>query len=85
MPFYDYKCTVCGDVFEIMKGMGESADPKCPARLPNGQDCGSPSRRVFYAPGIGHSSSDLSSSSDSGHGGSCSSCASGACGSCGGH
>ncbi len=45
MARYDYRCTSCGDVFEVEHGMTEHPDISCP-------DCGSPAEKVFNASGI---------------------------------
>lgn len=43
MPFYDYRCTRCGD-FRAIRPMTESRVPQpCP-------DCGTPSARMLSAP-----------------------------------
>ena len=45
MARYDYRCTVCGKVFEVSHGMREHPDVACP-------DCGAPASREFTASGI---------------------------------
>ena len=30
MPTYDYKCTKCGDVFEVFQAMSEEPKKRCP-------------------------------------------------------
>lgn len=45
MARYDYRCTVCGKVFEVSHGMREHPDVACP-------DCGAPASREFSASGI---------------------------------
>lgn len=45
MARYDYKCTSCGEVFEVEHHMSEHPEVKCPT-------CGSPAERVFSASGI---------------------------------
>jgi putative FmdB family regulatory protein len=74
MPFYDYKCAACGNVFEIRKGMNDQVDAKCPA-------CGGSAIRIFNAPRTLRSNSeDLG---ETGHTPStCSSCSSSSCTSC---
>ena len=44
MPFYDYKCEHCGDVFEKMHGIGETVE-SCPS-------CGGKVRRLFHPVGV---------------------------------
>ncbi len=33
MPIYEYKCTKCGEVFEVFHMAGEEVEPKCPKCL----------------------------------------------------
>ena len=41
MPLYEYKCTKCGNDYEVIKGFSEDADHDvCP-------ECHSPAERVF--------------------------------------
>ena len=45
MPAYDFKCTACGDIFEITRPAGETAPVTCPA-------CESPAKKVFSPVGV---------------------------------
>lgn len=45
MARYDYKCTSCGNVFEVEHPMAETPDISCPT-------CGSKAEKVFSASGI---------------------------------
>lgn len=45
MARYDYRCTSCGNVFEVEHGMMERPEVSCPA-------CGSAADKVFNASGI---------------------------------
>lgn len=45
MARYDYRCTSCGNVFEVEHGMTERPEVSCPA-------CGSRADKVFNASGI---------------------------------
>lgn len=45
MARYDYRCTSCGDVFEVEHGMTEHPEITCP-------DCGASAEKVFNASGI---------------------------------
>ena len=45
MARYDYRCTACGNVFEVEHGMTEHPEVTCPA-------CGEPASKVFSASGI---------------------------------
>lgn len=45
MARYDYKCTVCGEVFEVEHGMTEHPEIACPR-------CGKPAEKVISASGI---------------------------------
>ncbi len=76
MAFYDYKCTRCGAVFEIEKGMKEAPKKlKCPK-------CGSAeANRVFTKIRILKGESALLDTHGT-SGGSCSTCVDGVCDSC---
>jgi putative FmdB family regulatory protein len=45
MPIYEYRCTVCGAVFDRMTSFGDESTPMCP----NGH---AGAQRVFSPPGI---------------------------------
>jgi putative FmdB family regulatory protein len=45
MPAYDFKCTGCGDIFEITRPAGETAAVTCPV-------CESPAKKVFSPVGV---------------------------------
>ena len=45
MPAYDFKCTTCNHIFEIIRPSGESAPVSCP-------DCDSPAKRVYTPVGV---------------------------------
>lgn len=45
MAVYDYRCTSCGEVFEVSHGMTEHPDVVCPT-------CGAAATKVFNANGI---------------------------------
>ena len=45
MARYDYRCTGCGNVFEVEHPMSEHPSITCP-------ECGKPAERVFSASGI---------------------------------
>lgn len=77
MPFYDYKCSECGEKFEIQKGMMEEIkSPSCPS-------CGkNRTMRVFSIPRVGRTENDLLNSYGT-SGGSCNTCVDGVCSSCG--
>ena len=46
MPFYEYRCVACGQVFEKMKSVQQREEPEpCP-------DCGAESIRKISAPGL---------------------------------
>lgn len=45
MARYDYRCTSCGNVFEVEHGMSEHPEIVCPT-------CGAPATKVFSASGI---------------------------------
>jgi putative FmdB family regulatory protein len=63
MPTYDYKCTDCDDVFEIVHGLDDTVE-SCPK-------CGGKVRRLFHPVGIifkgsGFYKTDNRSGSDNG-------------------
>ena len=45
MARYDYKCTSCGNVFEVEHPMSETPEVVCPS-------CGAPASKTFSASGI---------------------------------
>jgi putative FmdB family regulatory protein len=45
MPAYDFKCTECGDVFEITRPAGQTVAVSCPV-------CESPAKKVFSPVGV---------------------------------
>lgn len=45
MARYDYKCTACGEVFEVEHPMAETPEIVCPS-------CGAKAEKVFSASGI---------------------------------
>ena len=45
MPRYDYRCTSCGNTFEVSHGMREHPQIVCP-------DCGCEAQRIFDVSGI---------------------------------
>jgi putative FmdB family regulatory protein len=45
MPAYDYKCTACSRVFEIVRPPRADAAIPCPA-------CGAATKQVFHAVGV---------------------------------
>ncbi len=45
MARYDYRCTSCGNVFEVEHGMTEHPSVSCP-------ECQAPAEKVFNASGI---------------------------------
>ena len=45
MARYDYKCTSCGNIFEVEHGMTEHPEVTCPS-------CGATAQKVFNATGI---------------------------------
>lgn len=45
MARYDYRCTSCGNVFEVEHGMTEHPEVSCPS-------CGAAAEKVFNASGI---------------------------------
>lgn len=82
MARYDYRCTGCGNVFEVVHPMSEHPSITCP-------ECGKPAERVFSASGISFKGSGFyntdqrgGSSSTEGTSG-CSGCSGHDCASCG--
>lgn len=45
MPIYEYKCTKCGHVFEVMTGFSTNGTRKC-------KKCGALARRLISAPQV---------------------------------
>jgi len=45
MPIYEYKCTKCGHVFEVMAGFSANGTRKC-------EKCGAISKRLISAPQV---------------------------------
>lgn len=45
MPAYDYRCTSCDTVFEVIRKAGQSAEEPCP-------ECGGATKRVFTPVGV---------------------------------
>ena len=45
MARYDYKCSSCGNVFEVEHPMSETPEVVCPS-------CGAPAAKTFSASGI---------------------------------
>ncbi len=45
MARYDYKCSSCGNVFEVEHPMSENPEVVCPS-------CGAPAAKTFSASGI---------------------------------
>jgi len=76
MPYYDYKCTKCNNIFEIEKGMNDV--PKG-LKCPKCGDC--EVKRVFGKIRIGRSTSDLLDEVGT-SGSSCNTCIDGECSSC---
>jgi len=76
MPFYDYKCAKCSEIFEIEKGMKETPkDLKCPK-------CKSPSvNRVFTKPRVLRGEAALLDSKGT-SGSDCNTCVDGVCSTC---
>ena len=79
MPYYDYKCDKCREIFEAEHGMGEKPRLSCP-------DCGSAEvKKVFRPVSFAMASgahAPLESASSAGGSKSCGSCHSGVCSSC---
>lgn len=76
MPFYDYKCAKCANVFEIEKGMKETPRnlgcPKCGSAEVN---------RVYSRPRILKGEAALLDTEGT-SGGSCNTCTDGVCSDC---
>lgn len=45
MPAYDFRCTKCNQVFEVVRSMRSTADECCPG-------CGAAAKRVFTPVGV---------------------------------
>ena len=45
MPIYEYKCTVCGHVFEVIAGFSANGTRKC-------EKCGAIAKRLISAPQV---------------------------------
>lgn len=45
MPTYDYRCTACGELFEVTHPMGSTEPRTCPV-------CNAPAKRVFSPVGV---------------------------------
>lgn len=45
MPAYDFRCTECGQTFEVTRRMGSTQDECCPV-------CGAAAKRVFSPVGV---------------------------------
>jgi putative FmdB family regulatory protein len=45
MPAYDYKCSCCDEVFEVVRSSSDRGDVPCPA-------CGAGTKRVFSPVGV---------------------------------
>lgn len=74
MARYDYRCTSCGNVFEVEHGMTERPQVNCPA-------CGGSADKVFSASGIKFEGSGFYNTDQRG-GGSCTAATSGNCSRC---
>ena len=76
MPFYDYKCVKCANIFEIEKGMKEAPKAlKCPK-------CGSKeAARVFSKIRVIKGEAALLDTEGT-SGGSCNTCVDGVCSTC---
>lgn len=87
MARYDYRCTACGEVFEVEHPMGERPEITCPT-------CGAAAERVFAPSGIafhgsGFYNTDMrgggateATSGTSSSSSKCASCAGGNCANC---
>ena len=74
MARYDYRCTGCGNVFEVEHPMSERPHVTCP-------QCGQDAERVFSASGIEFKGSGFYNTDQRG-GSSSTSATSGGCGGC---
>ena len=74
MARYDYKCTSCGNVFEVEHPMSETPEVVCPS-------CGAPASKTFSASGIKFDGSGFYNT-DQRSGGSSTSATSGCCANC---
>jgi len=45
MPAYDYRCTACDNVFEIVRSISDNTSVTCP-------ECGGDTKRVFTPVGV---------------------------------
>ncbi|OGK09645.1 MAG: hypothetical protein A2Y63_03125 [Candidatus Riflebacteria bacterium RBG_13_59_9] len=45
MPIYEYKCTVCGHLFEVIAAFSANGTRKC-------KKCGAPAKRLISAPQV---------------------------------
>lgn len=71
MARYDYKCSSCGNVFEVEHPMSETPEVVCPS-------CGAPAAKTFSASGIKFEGSGFYNT-DQRSGGSSTSATSGCC------
>jgi len=70
MPFYEYQCSKCGHITEVLQRVGENSPPAC-------EKCGSTETyKIMSASGVQMNSSSSSSSSSFP---SCPTCAGGTC------
>ena len=67
MARYDYKCTSCGNVFEVEHPMSETPEVVCP-------NCGAPASKTFSASGINNTDQRSGGSSTSATSGCCANC-----------
>lgn len=74
MARYDYRCTSCGNVFEVEHGMTERPEVTCPS-------CGGAADKVFSAIGIKFEGSGFYNT-DQRDSGSCTNATSGTCDCC---
>ncbi|MHB0976438.1 MAG: FmdB family zinc ribbon protein [Candidatus Aquicultorales bacterium] len=75
MPTFDFYCSTCDKKFELLVGVGRTADPLCPV-------CGSTEIKQLITAFRTCAKSGSSEASDGGASG-CSSCSSTNCGTCG--
>lgn len=74
MARYDYKCSSCGNVFEVEHPMPETPEVLCPS-------CGAPAVKTFSASGIKFEGSGFYNT-DQRSGGASTSATSGCCANC---